>query len=361
MKHHHKKNISKKRLEHKKKHKIGVPPGTLIYTGDQSTGNVKISIIEYDEKNFVEREISNIEECIAYIHSPTITWIKIVGIHQVDVVEKIGKTFNIHPLTLEDIVNTQQRPKFEDFNEYLVAIVRMIYYDQEITSEQLSIILARNVVISFQEKDGDLFESIRERLRQGKGRIRKCGADYLMYALIDTIVDNYFLILEKLSDNIEKLEEHLINEPTIECLHELHNLKSEMLHLRKTVWPMRDLISSLQRSETKLIHENTDIYLRDVYDHTVRVIDTVETYRDILAGMLDIYLSSNSNKMNEVMKVLTMISTIFIPVTFIVGVYGMNFDHMPELRNEWSYPAVWIIMVSIMISLLFYFKRKKWL
>ena len=342
--------------------KTGAPPGTVVYLGEDQTQKVDITLIAYNENEFVETTFSSWEECMNQLNPNMIKWINVNGIHDAGLVEQIGKQFNIHPLTLEDIVNTSQRPKFEDYDNYVVSIMKMITYDTELHSEQLSIILMDGMVISFQEVDGgDAFDLIRSRIRLGKGRIRKMGADYLAYALIDSVVDCYFNVLEKIGDAIELLEEKLITEPTKDTMQQLHFMKREMIFVRKAVWPMRELISNIERSETGLIKPSTDIYLRDVHDHTVRVIDTVETYRDLLSGMMDIYLSSVSNKMNEIMKVLTIITTIFVPVTFIVGVYGMNFDNMPELKTQSGYYVVWVVMITIILSLLFYFKRKKWL
>lgn len=342
--------------------KTGAPPGTLVYSGEKKTEDVKITLIEYNEKEFVEKNFNDIDEAMSYVEPSMVKWINVDGVHNIEVIEKIGKLFNIHPLTLEDIVNISQRPKFEDYDNYVVSVMKMLYYDTELRAEQLSIILMNNIVISFQEANGgDAFDLIRNRIRQGKGRIRKCGADYLAYSLHDAVVDCYFDILEKIGDHIEILEEELISEPSRETLNKIHHMKREMIYLRKAVWPLRELINNMERSETHLIKESTDVYLRDVYDHTVRIIDTVETFRDLLSGMMDIYLSSISNKMNEVMKVLTIISTIFIPVTFIAGVYGMNFKYMPELDSPIGYAIVWIVMIAIMASLVMYFKRKKWL
>jgi magnesium transporter len=299
---------------------------------------------------------------MTYVNPAMVMWMNVDGIHREELIEAIGKKFNIHPLTLEDIVNTNQRPKFEDYENYVVAIMKMLYYDTELHAEQLSVVLMEGMVISFQEvHGGDAFDLIRNRIRQGKGRIRKMKADYLAYALIDAVVDCYFNILEKIGDKIEVLEEDLIDEPTKETMQHLHYMKREMIFVRKAVWPMRELVNNMERCETTLIQPSTDIYLRDVHDHVVRVIDTVETYRDLLSGMMDIYLSSVSNKMNEVMKVLTIITTIFVPVTFIAGVYGMNFEFMPELHSHWGYALIWAAMLTIMISLLIYFRRKKWL
>ncbi len=342
--------------------KTGAPPGTVIYKGKDSTEKIKITLIEYNETEFIEKDFYNFSDCLECVDPSMVKWINVDGIHDSELIEKIGKQFNIHPLTLEDIVNSNQRSKFEDYDSYVVSIMKMIYYDTEIHSEQLSIVLMEGMVISFQEiHGGDAFDMIRSRLRQGKGRVRKMGADYLAYALMDAAVDCYFNILEKVGDRIELLEEELLDNPSKEMLQQLHHMKREMIFLRKAVWPMRELISNLERSETELIRPSTDIYLRDLHDHSVRVIDTVETFRDLLSGMMDIYLSSVSNRMNEVMKVLTIITTIFVPVTFIAGVYGMNFEFMPELHSRWGYGAVWIVMLAIIISLIVYFRRKKWM
>lgn len=347
-------------VEHKKT--IGAPPGTVVYQGEERTEKVKISLIEYNETEFIEKEFYDLSECLDFVNPALVKWMNVDGIHRVELIEAIGKRFNIHPLTLEDVVNTSQRPKFEDYDNYVVAIMKMIYYDTELHSEQLSVVLLEGMVISFQETDGgDAFDLIRTRIRQGKGRIRKMGADYLAYALIDAVVDCYFNILEKIGDRIELLEEELITEPSKETMQHLHYMKREMIFLRKAVWPMRELVNNMERCETDLIKPTTDIYLRDVNDHIIRVIDTVETYRDLLSGMMDIYLSSVSNRMNEVMKVLTIITTIFVPVTFVVGVYGMNFDFMPELHSKWGYPLTWVAMLTIMISLMVYFRKRKWL
>jgi len=344
--------------------KAGLPPGTLVHVGEGKDEKVKITIIDYDEKHFEERKVKKVEECLPFKDKPTVTWINIDGIHQVDIIEAIGKHFGVHPLVLEDIVNTGQRPKMEDFGNYLFVVLKMIYYDEkedEIKTEQVSLLISQNFVISFQEREGDVFNSIRERIRGSKGRIRKMGADYLAYALMDSVVDNYFVIIEKVGEKLEGMEEELVKNTTPETLQAIHSLKRNMIFLRKSVWPLREVIGGLERGESKLVQEPTQIYFRDVYDHTIQVMDAIETSRDMLSGMLDIYLSSVSNRMNEVMKVLTIIATIFIPLTFIAGIYGMNFQNMPELGWRWGYFAVLIVMVSIGISMLAYFKRKKWL
>lgn len=341
---------------------IGIPPGTLVYTGDTKTERIKISLIEYNENEFIEQEFYDLSECISHVKPHLVKWINVEGIHKTEMIEKIGKLYDIHSLTLEDIVHVDQRPKFEDYDNYVVAIMKMINYDTKVQAEQLSIVLFENTVISFQEPEGgDAFDVIRNRLRQAKGRIRKCGADYLAYALMDAVIDCYFHAIEKIGDEVEKIEEHIIAHSSKSSLIKLYELKREMIYLRKQVWPMRDMISNMVRSETKLINPSTDVYLRDLQDHVTRVIDTVETYRDLLSGIMDIYLSTNANKMNEVMKVLTIMSSIFIPVTFIAGVYGMNFEYMPELKSPYGYAITWGVMLAVMIGLIIYFKRKKWM
>ncbi len=332
--------------------------------GEKKTGKTRIRIIDYDEAHLEEKEGKEVEECFPFKDKPTVTWINIDGIQRIDVIEKIGKHFNLHPLALEDIVNTGQRPKMEDFVDYIFVVLKMLHYDEkegETKAEQLSLILGPNWVISFQENEGDVFDPIRERIRADKGRIRKMGADYLVYALIDAVVDNYFIILEKIGEKIEEIEDELVANPAPETLQAIHNLKRQMIFLRKSVWPLREVISRLERWESQLINKSTDIYLRDVYDHTIQVIDAIETFRDMLSGMLDIYLSSVSNRMNEVMKVLTIIATIFIPLTLVAGLYGMNFRYMPELEWPWGYPLVLFVMFVIGVLMLIYFRKKKWL
>ena len=344
--------------------KSGLPPGTLVHTGERKTEKTKITIIDYNDSEFQEKIVESVGECFLYKDKPTVTWINIDGLHQVDIIEKIGECFNLHPLLLEDILNTNQRPKIEDYENYLFIVFKMLYFDEkgkDVILEQVSLVLNDNCVISFQEQEGDVFNIIRDRLRTGKGRLRKMGADYLAYSLIDATVDNYFTILEKIGEQIETLEEPLVKNPTIETLQSIHNLKQDLIFLRKSVWPLREVISELQRTESSLIQESTGFYLRDLYDHTIRVIDTLETFRDMLSSMIDIYVSSMSNKLNEVMKVLTIIATIFIPLTFIAGVYGMNFKFMPEIEWRWGYFAILLFMVTVGLSMVFYFKKRKWM
>jgi len=352
------------KLSGRKIHNAGLPPGTLVRPESAVAMPAKITLINYDRQQYAEKEISRIEDCFQCKDSPAVSWINIDGLNDIGMIEKLGTHFGIHPLMLEDVLNTAQRPKIDEYEDYLFIVLKMLKYDEEnesVDSEQVSLITGKNIVISFQERSGDVFNPIRDRIRKGKGRIREGGADYLAYALIDAIVDNYFIIPEKYGEIIENMEDNLIREPTPEIFQSLHNLKREMIFLRKAVWPLREVISTMIRGESKLIHKTTVLYLRDVYDHTIQVMDSVESSRDLLSGMVDMYMSSMSNRMNEVMKVLTVIATIFIPLTFIVGIYGMNFNYMPELGWKWAYFAVWGVMIFLAGSMVIYFKKRKWL
>ena len=344
--------------------KAGTAPGTLVFVGEKKAENVTFTIIDYDTDSLQETEVTSIEECLPYRDKKSVTWINISGLHDVEIIEKLGEKFNLHPLLMEDIVNTDQRPKLEDQDDYLFIILKMLYSEGEnhdIQHEQISLIVTPSVVISLQEKEGDVFDPVRQRIRKGKGRIRKSGTDYLAYALIDAVVDHYFKVLEEIGEKIESLQEEVLENPSPEILQTIQNLRRELIFIRKSIWPLREIISGLRRTESDLIKGEISAYLRDVYDHTIQVIDTVETLRDILSGMLDIYLSSVSNKMNEVMKVLTIMASIFIPMTFIAGIYGMNFEFMPELKWPWAYPVLWIILITIFVAMVLWFKRKKWL
>jgi magnesium transporter len=344
--------------------KAGLSPGTLVHIGEKKTEEVNISMMDYDESQIQEKDAATVGECLPFKEKPTVTWVNVSGIHDVTVIEEFGKAFNIHPLLLEDIVHSDQRPKLEDYDDYLFFVLRMLRYDEakeELQSEQVSLILGPNFVITFQELEGDVFDAVRARIRNGKGKIRKMGCDYLAYALIDSIVDNYFLVLEKYGEKIEVLQEEVLSQPTPETLQMIQGTKRDMIFLRKSVWPLREAINALQRGESSLVTDDVSVYLRDVYDHTIQVIDTIETFRDMISGTLDVYLSSVSNKMNEVMKVLTIIATIFMPMTFIAGIYGMNFKYMPELDWHWAYPVIWAVIIVLGVLMLMGFKRKKWL
>ena len=324
---------------------------------------ITVTVIEYDESRFNEQTCTRPGDLRALILRPTVTWINADGIHDTRMVQAIGDAVGIHPLTLEDIANTSQRPKIEDYGDYLYVAIRMLSPDSdgEFQSEQVSLVLGRGYVISFQEQPGDAFERIRERLRAGAGRLRSEGADYLFYALLDAIVDSYFSVIEVFGERIEAVEEEVVADPDRETLQAIYALKRSLVALRRSVWPLRDVVAELERGDSPLIRESTLVYLRDVYDHTIEVAETVETYRDTMSGLLDVYLSSQSSRMNEIMKVLTIIATIFIPLTFIAGLYGMNFAYMPELRHPWGYPAALTLMAIIAGVMLLYFKKKGWI
>jgi len=345
--------------------KAGLPPGTLVHIGTKNVGESRIRIMDYDEGSVREKEKAALQECIPFRDTDSVTWIDIDGLQDIPLLERLGESYGLHPLILEDILNTDQRPKSDDMYSYIYVVLKMLDYDPnspEIISEQVSIVFGRNYVISLQEgREGDLFDPLRERIRTGKGRIRKLGPDYLAYSLLDTIIDRYFLILEKFAEQIETLEEKLISDPGPETLRQIHHLKKEMIFLRKSAWPLRELVYSLEKSDSDLIRPETKIFLRDIYDHAVHIIDSIETYREMLSSMLDIYLSSVSNRMNQVMKVLTIIATIFMPLTFLAGVYGMNFKFMPELGWRWGYPLVMLIMLGVGAVMLYFFKKKNWL
>ncbi len=347
----------------KRSAKTGLPPGALIHIGERHAEKAKITLCEYDESHFEEREIHTLEGAPAAPGREG----RHLDPHRRPpgnpLLEQMGSVFGLHPLILEDILNTEQRPKSEDHGDYLYIVLKLFHEDAGggLIPEQVSIVLGPNWLISLQEKEGKLLDPVRERLRNEKGRLRKAGADYLAHALLDAIVDSYFVILDKFGEKIETLEEALIGRPSPETLRAIQALKREMILLRKSVWPLREMIGSLGRSDSPLIREPSVIYFRDVYDHAVQVIDTIETYRDMLSGMLDIYLSSISNRMNEIMKVLTIIATVFMPLTFLAGVYGMNFKYMPELEWRWGYFALWGVMIVIAVFMLIYFRRKKWL
>jgi magnesium transporter len=352
------------RLVRKRTKKAGLPPGTVIYDGEVRHRDVAITLLDYDEEAFYEKSNVGVEDVIPFRDTATISWINVDGIHDTSIIESIGQHFGIHSLVLEDIASPGQRPKFEDFDEYLFFIVKMISWDEEagdISSEQVSLVVGENFVISFQEHPGDVLDPVRDRIRKKKGRISRMGPDYLAYSILDSIVDNYYSILEKIGDSVENIEGDLLEKPTLDMLNTIQQAKRDMIYLRKSIWPLREALGGFERSESKLIREQSKIFLRDVYDHTIQVIDTVESLRDVVSGTLDIYMSSVSNRMNEVMKVLTIIATIFIPLTFIAGIYGMNFEFMPELQVRWAYPAVWGVMFLVGLAMLIFFKRKRWL
>ncbi|NCO59805.1 MAG: magnesium and cobalt transport protein CorA [Deltaproteobacteria bacterium CG_4_8_14_3_um_filter_51_11] len=344
--------------------KSGLPPGSLIHVGIASEEEAQLTVIKFNPDSLHEVELVkpfNLESCI---EGDTVSWINFCGIHDIATVAALGERLSIHPLVLEDIVNTRQRPKVEIYEGYIYIVLKMLSYDRveaRLDSEQVSLIMGPGYVVTFQERPGDVFDPVRQRLRAGRGRIRGSGPDYLTYALMDVIVDNYFIALEAIEDQIEGIEDELFSKPSSRLVATIHNLKRVMIVLRKAVWPLREILLGLERGESDVIKTSTVPYFRDVYDHSIQVIDTVESLRDVLSGYLDIYLTSVSNRMNEIMKVLTIMATIFIPLTFIAGIYGMNFDFMPELKWPWAYPALWGVMLVIGGGMIWIFRRKKWL
>ena len=344
--------------------KAGQAPGTLIHVGERRIETARITLIDYDAQRMDERQVARIEETYPFRDTATGTWINIDGLHDMAPIQAIGEHFGIHPLTLEDIVNTAQRPKFEAFDDYLYIVLKMLSLDADsgdVHAEQVSLVLGRNVLFSFQEKPGDVFETVRDRLRRGKGRIRHTGCDYLAYALVDAVVDHYYITLEQIAERAETIEQALLEAPDEAMMHQLHHLKHELIVFRKQIWPLRELLAALIRGESGLIEDGTVVFLRDVYDHAVQVMDTVESLRDVLSGLLDLYLSTLSNRMNEVMKVLTIIATLFIPLTFMAGIYGMNFRHMPELEWRWGYTGFWVLIVIVAAAMVLFFRKRKWL
>jgi len=352
------------KLIKKRSRKTGLPPGAMVYLGDRPDKEVQITIVTYNEQEYTEVTQKDFRECVMPGAADHVTWINVNGLHKVEHLEQLGECFHLHPLVLEDILNMDQRPKVEDYGSYLFIVLKILHLKEkttEVVTEQVSYIVGENYVISLHEQDEDVFAPVRSRLKAGKGRIRKSGADYLAYALLDLIVDNYFLIMERLGEIIEEVEAELLASPTPTTLHTIHQLKRDTILLRRSVWPLREVINHLERSESPLIKDATVPYLKDVYDHVIHVIDNIEAFRDILAGILDIYLSTVSNRLNEIMKVLTIIATIFIPLTFIAGVYGMNFKYMPELEWPWGYFVVLGVMV-LMAGIMFnYFRKMGWL
>lgn len=344
--------------------KVGLPPGSPVHIGEKRQARPEITVFDYNGEQVAERRLSEEELAAVCPLVSQVTWVNVEGVGEVPLLQRIADCFAIHPLVVEDIVNTDQRPKAEEYDSYLYIVVKMLTLQPAggTAFEQVSLVLGPDYLLTFQEGlDGDPFGPLRERLRSGKGRLRSQGADYLAYGLLDTIVDNYFLVLESLGERIESLEEEVMGAPTPTTLRDIYRLKRELLFLHRSVWPLREVVNGLIRRESPLIRETTIVYLRDLYDHTIQVVETLETLRDMVSGMLDIYLSSVSNRMNGIMKVLTIIATIFMPLTFIAGLYGMNFKHMPELELTWGYPAVLLLMVVITLGMIVFFRKKRWL
>jgi magnesium transporter len=354
--------MAKKRTTKYKK-QLGQIPGALVYTGSK-TSKLFIESFDYNEAHIEEKELKKIEDVLHYKSTESITWININGLNNINEIQKIGENYDIHPLTLEDIVNLSQRPKIDEYDDYLFIVLKMLYYNEneDIVTEQVSFVLGNNYVLTFQEAEGDVFDSVRDRIRFNKGRIRGLGSDYLLYALVDSVTDHYFAIIETLGNKIEDLEDNLFNgQSQNEISVQIQNLKREILRVRRAIFPLREIINRIEKTESKLILSKTLHYYRDIYDHIIQVSENIDIYREMIWGLMDMYMTSISNKMNEVMKVLTIIATIFIPLTFIAGIYGMNFENIPELKYKYGYFVLWGIMIVLFIGMIFYFKRKKWL
>lgn len=346
----------------KKGKKAGASPGTLVYTGDYRVTSIEVTLVQFNEEHLRQEMCKG--KLPALKEGPFIHWYDIRGLHDVKLIESTGNKYDIHPLVLEDVLNIEQRPKFEEYENGLFIIAESLSFNKntlDVETEQVSFFAGKDFLISFQEKETDLFVAVRERLETARGRIRKRGTDYLLYALLDAIVDHYFEVMDDIEDAIELLEAEILARPGNHCKAQIHALKLGTLYLRKHVSPLREAIGQFSRADSPFIQEETGLFLRDLYDHVIRVVDMIETNRDILNGLYDLYLSEISFKMNNVMQILTIISTIFIPLTFLAGIYGMNFDHMPELHWEYSYVVLWVLMIGITLMLLYYFRRKKWL
>ncbi|HSH70841.1 MAG TPA: magnesium/cobalt transporter CorA [Deferrisomatales bacterium] len=343
--------------------KLGLPPGTLVHVGERHCAEVALTLVAYGPEGVGEIALGGPEDLAGHLGTERLLWLDVIGLHDVETVGEVGEVLGLHPLVMSDMVNTHQRPKAEIHEDYVFAVVKMVRWiggDQGLDTEQVSLLLGRNWVATFQERPGDVFDAVRARMREGKGRIRKSGSDYLFYALLDVIVDHYFLAVEALSEQTEALEDEVLEAPTRDTLARIHGLRQEALALRRAAWPLRELVQVVLREESELVNASTAPYLRDLYDHVVQVIDIVETQREILAGYTDLYLSSLSNRMNDVMRVLTVIATIFIPLTFVAGIYGMNFEFMPELKWRWGYPLAWGVMAVMAGGMLRFFRRRGW-
>lgn len=344
--------------------KVGQPPGTLIYLGEEPTEPVRITIIDYDETHLQEAEVQTVEECLPFIDTETVTWIQVQGIHETPIIEEIGKHFGVNSLVLEDLMNPSHLPKIEVYENYVFIVLKSLDYnvtDSRVSREQISLIVGANFVITLQESFTAVFASVQNRLLNQQGRIRRMQSGYLAYALIDIIVDHYFIVLDEVNEQVQVLEEDIMKDPSPEIISKINVLRKEQLLLRRPILPLRDVLIEILDDEIPLLGEDTRPYFRDVYDHLIQVIQMLEMIRSAVSGLFDVYTSAVSHRMNEVMKVLTIVATFFIPLTFIAGIYGMNFKFMPELDTQWGYPVVLLVMLSISIGMFLFFKFKKWL
>ncbi len=352
------------RFLQKKEGTIGQVPGDLVFIGEQKVAEATIRVIDYDQEQLSDQHLQDIKEGLIYKDRSTVTWININGLHDTKLIRELGTGFGLHALVLEDIVNTGQRPRMEEYDEYLFFALKMMRYDEEtgkVRSEQLSMVLGKTFLLTFQEQPGDVFEPVRERIRKQRGRIRKVGIDYLAYALLDTIVDNYLFIIERLGERIEEIEDKILDNPSQEVLASINNYKREMNYLRKTIRPAREFILHLSRLDSDLLQEKTLPFLKDLLDLSNQAVDVIDSYRDMLSDHLNIYNTQISNRLNEIMKVLTIFSAIFIPLTFIAGIYGTNFENVPELHFRYSYFIMWGVMIVVAGFMLRFFRRKCWL
>ena len=359
--------MSRGRHKNKKRgfEKLGQDPGTIFYVGTKESNRpAKLDLIEYNEAFFQESTLNNISQCNHTLGQNTVKWLNVDGVYDSKAIAEIGKKFSLHPLLLEDVTNTLQRPKVDEYENVLFVVAKMLRYDEIkkcIEIEQVSLVLGENFLISFQEDiEGDLFDHLRIQIRNNKQKITKSKADYLLYLMLDIMVDHYFVMLEKIGEEMDEMEDLLISDTQKDILTDIYRLKRELILLRKNIWPMREMLGTLERADFSLLSKSSHFYFRDIYDHAIQAIETIEMDRDMLSGMMEIYLTTASNRLNSIMKVLTTIYTIFIPLTFIVGVYGMNFDFMPELHWKYGYLSVWVIMITTVIFMIIYFKRKKW-
>ncbi len=342
-------------------HQPGSLPGTLNI--DENEPPPTIVLIDYNQTEFVRQQINTPEECAPYLDTESVSWVDVQGLGCENTLQRIAQVFSLHPLLLEDVVNVPERPKVEEYEEQLVIIARMVILKESggFRTEQVSLVLGKNYLLTVQEEpEYDCFESVRTRIRHSKGIIRRQKADYLAYTLIDAIIDGFFPVLEVYGERIQELEEEVIANPTRQTLQSIYEIRRELLQMRRSIWPQRDAINALIRDGNQLLSQEVVIYLRDCYDHSIQVIDMVETYRELASGLMDVYLSAVSNKMNEIMKLLTIISSIFIPLTFIAGVYGMNFERMPELKSAWGYPVCLMVMATVAAGLIYFFKQRGW-
>ena len=339
-------------------------PGTVTYVGRKEKAETFLEVIDYNADDFERFTSKQPQDAFQFEKEDRVTWINLDGLSNTQEIEKVGKYYGLHPLIIEDIVNTNQRPKIDEYKDYYFIVAKMLYFEKDgsLEQEHISFVLGHNYLLSFQEAGGDVFDGVRERLENVQGRIRSRGADYLVFALLDAIVDNYFMVIEEMSDRIENLEEQLFSsQPNDDTTFEIQELKRTMLRIRRAVFPLREVVSRMEKINSGIIDEQTLNYIRDLYDHLNQVIENIEIYREMTWGLMDMYLTTINNKMNEVMKVLTIMASIFIPLTFLAGIYGMNFEYMPELKYKYSYPILLLIMLLLIVGMLYYFKRKRWL